>query len=152
AEGAHFQKDKGCTPGTREKILDRVTKWIECPETEGQTRTFLITGPPEAETSAIAHEIALRFSNCGRLASSFFFDPAYQADRRPHRLFTTLARDLADFDVMFKRALSDAVEADSSVCASWDCDRLFERLIHGPIEKHAIQPFGPIVVVIGALD
>src|SRR5436190_1290425 len=96
AEGACFNRAKTCLVDTRKRILDDITEWIN--STDDVPRVLLLSGPAGTGKSSIAHTIAFRFDNLGRLGSSFCFARSRQAELRPDTLFPTLACDLASHD------------------------------------------------------
>ena len=106
ADDATFDEAKGCQAGTRVGILDEITEWINA---EDGPRIFLLSGAAGTGKSAIAHTIAHRFKNMNRLGSSFCFVRG-RTDRGPDKLFSTVARDLADFDEGIRRTLYKVVK------------------------------------------
>ncbi|KAI0311906.1 hypothetical protein OF83DRAFT_1020355, partial [Amylostereum chailletii] len=146
--GAGFQSDKGCHPGTRKAILEEIENWINDPD--DWHRVCMILGPAGTGKSSIAHEVARRFKELQRLGSSFYFDRAKQASRRPEYLFTNMARDLADCEPCFKRALGEAISDDTDLRHTTDLARQLDKLILGPAK--ALRLVGLLVLVIDALD
>ncbi|KAJ7221322.1 hypothetical protein GGX14DRAFT_669358 [Mycena pura] len=147
-EDATFRADKGCLLGTREKILEHLTQWIETPNPD--TCTFILFGIAGSGKSAIAHEVARRYSVMHCLGSSFYFSSSDSTSRRPHTLFKNMALDLADFDTALRSVIAESLKADSSLAASRECGKLFKHLIQEPVEK--LSAVGPILIVIDALD
>ena len=144
--GPRFMPEKGCLPGTRTAFLDFITTWVNDP---GSERTLVLFGQAGTGKSSIAHELARRFDNMHRLASSFIFLRKEQS--KPYHLFTTLAHDLADRYPSFKAALGRVVQDDSSLrVRTRDYPTLFESLIIKPLD--GLRIVGPIFVVIDALD
>ncbi|KZP18910.1 hypothetical protein FIBSPDRAFT_1045847 [Athelia psychrophila] len=145
ADGARYNDKGGCTPGTHEALLQAIRDWVN----EDVTSTvLLVTGDPGIGKSAIANETAKWFEDLERLGSSFCFDPSYP-DRKPNKLFSTIARDLADFDQQWKARLYQAV-AKKAVRTTSSAVEQFERFILQPSQE--LATIGPIVVVIDALD
>lgn len=106
------------------------------------------------DASPVAHEVAWRYFNMGRLASSFTFDAPVGHDGRsmyhsPQMLIVSIARDLANFDGHFKSALRDAVATDPELAVSADCTQLFEQLILQPAKRLSVV--GPVVIVVDGL-
>src|SRR5436189_2214521 len=95
AAGAKFNSEKECLPGTRTKIINDITDWVNNPEAP---RMCLLTGVAGSGKSSIANTLAHLFDELGRLGSSFCFDRSHAAERRPDNVFSTIARDLADLD------------------------------------------------------
>jgi hypothetical protein len=104
AEGARYDPERQCLPGTREEVLKEITDWIN--STDGlMPRMFVLSGVAGSGKSSIAHTIARLFDDVGRLGSSFCFDRANQAKLRLDTFFSTIARDLADLDPQRKQSL-----------------------------------------------
>lgn len=102
-----------------------------------------------AGKSTIAHTIAQRCYKEGLLAASFFFDRSVAGRNEPKKLFSTIARSLADFDAELGNAIASAIEADHSI-ATAPITRQFDELIRQPISLNKFRK--PIVIVIDALD
>ncbi|KAH9024625.1 hypothetical protein EDB85DRAFT_269188 [Lactarius pseudohatsudake] len=146
--GSRFTPSKGCLPGTRTAFLDFIVKWVDGTASE---RSLVLFGQAGTGKSSIAHEIARRFDKMHRLTSSFIF--LRKEQHKPHHLFTTLARDLADRYPSFKSALGRIIMDDTSLrigAGTRDYDTLFESLILEPLK--GLHIVGPVVVVIDALD
>ena len=109
AEGARFQRENGCLPGTRKDIISEISQWINSSNSDDAHRILLLSGVAGSGKSAIANSMAQLFNQLGRLGSSFCFDRAQQAKRRPDNVFSTIARDLADLDPPWKRSLCSVV-------------------------------------------
>ena len=73
AKGVSFQRLKQCLPGTREGVLEEITRWMDDPSPDA-TRLMILTGTSGTGKSTIAHTIAHRYDQIGRLASSIFAD------------------------------------------------------------------------------
>ncbi|KAI0309826.1 hypothetical protein OF83DRAFT_1071430, partial [Amylostereum chailletii] len=146
--GAGFQSDKGCLPGTRKALLEEIESWVN--NTDDAPRVCVLLGPAGTGKSSIANEVARRFWALRRLGSSFCFDRAKQASRRPEHLFSSMARDLADHEPHFKQALSEVICDSTDLRHTTDPARQFDDLILRPLKNLCLV--GPIVVVIDALD
>jgi len=83
ANGARFDPDKGCLPGTREKIIEEIIEWVNSPNGDDVARVFFLSGVAGSGKSAIAHAIAKLFEQQKRLGSFYCFDRADQVNRRP---------------------------------------------------------------------
>ncbi|KAG2141430.1 uncharacterized protein EDB93DRAFT_1252575 [Suillus bovinus] len=97
AEGAGFDTRKECLQGTRTEILSDITKWVNSTG-NNVPRVLWLSGPAGKGKSAIAHTIAKWFNDVGGLGSCYCFDRQREADRRHEKIFSTIARDLADRD------------------------------------------------------
>jgi hypothetical protein len=114
AKGAWYDATKGCLPGTRREIIEEIVDWVNN-DAEDIPRVFLLSGMAGLGKSAIAHSLAQLFDGFGRLGSSFCFDRANQAERRPDNLFSTIACDLADLDPERKSALCQAIRGERAL-------------------------------------
>ena len=136
--------------GTRVAFLEFIINWVNDPNPESE-RGLVLFGQAGTGKSSIAHEIARQFDKMHRLTSSFIFLRRVQSEGKAYRLFTTLARDLADRYPSFKIALGKAVKDNTAVrVGTHDYETLFETLILEPLTDLCI--LGPILVVIDALD
>jgi hypothetical protein len=151
ALGAGLDTRKQCLQGTRTEILSQITDWVNSTG-DDVPRVLWLSGPAGKGKSAIAHTIATWFHNVGGLGSCYCFDRHREADRRHEKVFSTIARDLADRDPGMKRALADAVQAESALKNTVDIVQQWQKLLMGPIGKLSASNVGPVVVVIDGLD
>jgi hypothetical protein len=149
ATGARYDPDKGCLPGTRTEVIDEITNWVNS-DADTVPRVFLLIGMAGTGKSAISHTLARLFDDFGRLGSSFCFDRAHQAERRPDNLFSTIARDLADLDIERKSSLWKLIEGKTALRKTRSPREQFEKFILRPSKD--LVSFGPILIVIDALD
>lgn len=82
----------------------------------------------------------------------YCFDRHQQADRRHEKIFSTIARDLADRDPKMRRALASAVQAASSLKKTADIIQQWQKLLVEPLWKSSGSTAEPILIVIDALD
>jgi NACHT domain len=148
AEGASFDSTKQCLPGTRIGALDEITQWVN--RTNDENRIYMLYGAAGTGKSAIAHTIAGRFDQLGRLGSSFCFNRTFQSSRRVDNMFGTIARDLADREPQIKQVLWRGIRGNKALRTTPDLIRQLENFILNPAKKMEIV--GPIVIVIDALD
>jgi hypothetical protein len=111
-----------------------------------------LSGPAGKGKSAIAHTIANWFNETGGLGSCFCFDRHREADRRHEKIFSTIARDLADRDPGMKRALADTVKNDTSLKNTTDIIQQWRKLLMQPLNKLSASSVGPVLILIEALD
>ncbi|KAG2158585.1 uncharacterized protein EDB93DRAFT_554165 [Suillus bovinus] len=97
AEGAGLDTRKECLQGTRTEILSEITDWVNSTG-DNVPRVLWLSGPAGKGKSAIAHTIAKWFNDVGGLGSCYSFDRQREADCRHEKIFSTIARDLADRD------------------------------------------------------
>lgn len=145
---ASMGSSKGCLPGTRTVMLDKLSSWIyaEGPETP---HVAVLLGGAGMGKSSVVHSVAHRFKERGRLAASFVFDRS-QKDRGASMLFPTIARHFADIDDSMKAALIAAIENDAQLRTSKDLKDQFEHLILRPFQS--LSYCGPLLIAIDALD
>ena len=107
-EGAKYDPYKQCLGGTCQQIIEEITEWAN--SVDDPHRILLLTGVAGSGKSTIAHTVARLFDHLKHLGASFCFDRAQQAGRRLDWVFTTIARDLVDFDQKLKRSLRNEVQ------------------------------------------
>ncbi|KIM88434.1 hypothetical protein PILCRDRAFT_3429 [Piloderma croceum F 1598] len=149
AGGARFDPENVCLPHTRDEVIDEIHRWINN-SGGNNARIFYLSGIAGSGKSAIAHTIVHLYEQLGRLGSSFCFDRADQANRRPDNIFSTIARDLADLEPQRKHALWLAVKDKLSLRTTWAPREQFEQFILIPAKD--VKSTGLIVIVIDALD
>ena len=144
---AGLDPTKTCLEGTRKEVLQEIIDWIY--SGDDVQRVFWLSGAEGTGKSAIAHTVARWLKEAGRLGSFFCFDITRQGYPRPEKMFTTIARDLADFDLRLRQAVADAVSTDSALLV--DILLQWQRLVLEPLRKSSPH-LGPAVLVIDALD
>jgi len=142
---------KKCLDGTRMEILQEIDDWVHDVDVNAP-RIFWLHGQAGKGKSAIAHTIALQAKDRGELGSCFCFARDRQSEHREEKMFTTIARDLADQDPTFRRALSRIFANNRSLMATPDIIQQWEKLLLAPLSQVASGIVGRIVVVIDALD
>jgi hypothetical protein len=153
AQGARYDVEKGCLPGTRTAILDDLISWVNgtLPDpTMNDRRILLLTGVAGSGKSAIAHTLAKHFYQIRRLGSSYCFNRSKQVQLGPSNFFSTISRNLADLDSQWKAALWKVVEGDRALRTTHSVQEQFERFLVQPAA--GLTGVGPIVFVIDALD
>ncbi|KAF8962292.1 hypothetical protein BDZ97DRAFT_1702551 [Flammula alnicola] len=151
AGGAGLNMDKICLDGTRRGILDEITAWINNTEDDA-ARVFWLSGNAGTGKSSIAHTIARRFDELGRLGSCYCFDRNRGGDLRHEKIFTTIALDLADRDEQIRHALADAVRRATVLKNTTDITQQWKELVVKPAQQLSDAMVGPILIVIDALD
>ncbi|GJJ08970.1 hypothetical protein Clacol_003191 [Clathrus columnatus] len=150
APGAGLHTGKQCLPGTRIEILEEIINWVNDVD-ENCPRLFWLVGPAGIGKSAIAHSIALWFQSIGRLGSFFCFD-RNSPNKRREKVFSTIARDLADLDEQIKRKLAEVVHNKTSLQNTTDLHLQWKHFVFEPLQAISEVSTGPILVVIDALD
>ncbi|KAG2338271.1 hypothetical protein BDR05DRAFT_848415, partial [Suillus weaverae] len=151
AEGAGLDTRKQCLQGTRTEILSQITEWVNSTG-DNVPRVLWLSGPAGKGKSAIAHTIAKWFKDVGGLGSCYSFDRQREADRRHEKIFSTIARDLADRDPEMRQALADAVQTANSLKNTADITQQWQKLLIEPLKKSSGSTTEPIVIMIDALD
>ena len=149
--GAGLDTRKICLEGTRHEILDEITAWINNIE-DNPSRVLWLYGEAGTGKSSIAHTIADRFQKLGRLGSCYCFDRNQMAEQRDRKIFTTIARDLADRDKQMRRELANAIHQNTSLKHTTDILQQWKELIMKPAKAFSETMAGPIVIVIDGLD
>jgi WD40 repeat protein len=147
AQGAKFDPNRECLLGTRERIINDITDWVNSTDAP---HICLLTGVAGSGKSSIAMSVARLFDEVGRLGSSFCFDRSHAAERRPNNVFSTIARDLADLDAQRKSALWQVVQGRRAVRTTHAIAEQFDKFILLPAAD--LMAIGPILIVIDALD
>ena len=151
ARGAGRDTSKCCLPGTREDILSLIKSWIDSTGEDVQ-RVFWLSGTAGKGKSAIAHTVADWFNGRGGPGAFFCFDRTREADRRHEKIFTTIARDLADGDPIIRRTLANVVRDNKELRHMTDITRQWRELILEPVDAAARIVGAPVLIVIDALD
>jgi hypothetical protein len=149
AEGARYNSEKGCLPGTRREIIEEIVDWVNN-DAEDVPRVFLLSGMAGLGKSAIAHSLAHLFDGFGRLGSSYCFNRSNQTELRPDNLFSTIARDLADLDPSRKSTLYQVIHEKTALRKTRAPHEQFENFILQPAS--GLTSIGPLLIVIDALD
>ncbi|CCM06665.1 uncharacterized protein FIBRA_08950 [Fibroporia radiculosa] len=151
ASGVSLNTSKQCLEGTRTDILLEIKDWMSNIANDAK-QIMWISGMAGKGKSAIAHTIAGWAQACGMFGSCFCFDRTREGGRLHEKIFTTIARDLADHDPLVRRALADAIRDNNELRHSTDLRRQWEQLIVGPIRAASKIVRAPILIVIDALD
>ena len=149
AAAAGLNTTKHCLPGTREDILSEIKSWMTG---EDVPPVLWLSGTAGKGKSAIAHTIANWSKEAGCLGSCFCFDRTRVADHRHEKIFTTIARDLADCNPAIRRALASAVCDNNELRHTADITRQWRELIIEPIHVASTVVTAPVLIVIDALD
>ncbi|KAF8963104.1 WD40-repeat-containing domain protein [Flammula alnicola] len=121
-----------CLPGTRLEILQSVEEWLA--NTTIEQRAFWLSGLAGIGKSALSTTIANTLRAINRLGAFVYFNREVQGMSDPGILIRTVAFQLAEFDDRIGIAISS-----------------FENLLVRALSS-VTWPYGPIAVVIDALD
>ncbi|KAF7976989.1 hypothetical protein HWV62_4906 [Athelia sp. TMB] len=146
AEGASWDPQRACLPGTRLPILSAIGAWARRRVSE---QICLLEGVAGSGKTAISHTIAEILRAEGLLATAFFFSRDDTSRNTPKTLLATMARDIASLHPRAAQVIAEALEAEPAL-ASASLSRQFDALILEPC-RHL--PTGRTTVfVIDALD
>ncbi|KAJ7200506.1 hypothetical protein GGX14DRAFT_372137 [Mycena pura] len=147
--GARFA-EPACHPGTRVEILKDLAAWSR--DTQPDGKILWVYGLAGMGKSAIAQMFAGECNRDGNLGASFFFQRGHPECGTWHRLFVTIAYQLAFSVPELFLSVQQAVEKDPLIVARMM--RLqFERLIVGPLKQMAVTEHQKLpVLVLDGLD
>ncbi len=145
AQGATWDPDLICQPGTRESILAEVMDWIGNSRGSASAKIFCLTGVPGAGKTAIAHSVAKQCHDMGFLATAFFFNR--EDSQKAPMLLSTIICDLASRFPSFRTSISQAIEKDPSLASAG-----LTRQFNGLITPYADRIHEPVLIVLDALD
>jgi hypothetical protein len=146
AKGASWNPSRGCLSGTRTALLTEIFTWIT--NESSTTQLFWLADVAGAGKSSVAHSVAQWSHERNILASSFFFDREVAGRNNRQKLFSTIARDLANVDASLAQQIS--IEQDSSLPTA-PIPRLFDELVLKPSLRIS-NLVRPVVIVVDALD
>ncbi|KAJ7208983.1 hypothetical protein GGX14DRAFT_566684 [Mycena pura] len=127
--------DPACHPGTRVAVLEHLSAW------SNDTR-------PESSILWIAQMFAGDCKNKNRLGASFFFKRGHPERGSWHRLFTTIAYQLAISVPGLSLHVQHAVEANKLV-VSQAKELQFQLLIVEPLKRAPVPELLPILILDG---
>ncbi|KAG1850199.1 CHAT domain-containing protein [Suillus subalutaceus] len=147
AVGASIESQKIRDAPPRIDILESITSWIN---QDDKQQIYLLLGPKGSGKSTIAHTIARQFDAIVRLGSSYCFSCAAQDKRNATNLFSTIARDLADHDPQYMKALWATVKDKRALRETINPLAQFNYFILIPANQ--MTWIGPVLVVIDGLE
>ncbi|KAF7369418.1 putative nwd2 protein [Mycena venus] len=145
-DSAERFSEPACHPGTRVAVLERLTTWADDPRRESSI--LWLHGSAGMGKSAIAQLFAGKCNNRGRLGASFFFKRGDPERGSWHRLFTTVAFQLAHSVPGLLLHVQHAVEANKLV-VNQTKELQFQRLIVEPLKQAPAPQLHPILVLDG---
>ncbi|KAJ7016409.1 hypothetical protein C8F04DRAFT_537299 [Mycena alexandri] len=155
-----------CHPETRTELLNILWNWtcgIEPPknwtsdnfalsseEENGPSSCILwLYGPAGAGKSAVAQSFCQKLKDEGRLGGSFFFKRGHPSRGNAHKLFPTIAYQLALHLPQLNQLISQRIERDPAVVDRSLSDQLHQLIIE-PCRKTSFPQ--PVTVIIDGLD
>lgn len=149
ADGASWNSENvQCLNGTRTVLLENIWSWIKSINAKQSAEVYCLTGVAGAGKSIIVNTIARRCEREGLLVSPFFFDRDFP-ERKPEIVFSTIARNIADLHVDFRKQLISALESKRALVGA-PISLHFEELILKPSRRLPIDM--PVVIIIDGLD
>lgn len=147
AFGASIESQKIGDAPPRIDIVESITSWVN---QDNEQQIYLLLGPKGSGKSTIVHTIARQFDAIVRLGSSYCFSRAARDKRNATNLFSTIARDLADHDPQYMKALWSTVKDKRALRATINPLTQFNRFILIPASQ--MTCIGPVLVVIDGLE
>ncbi|PYH32190.1 WD-repeat protein [Aspergillus neoniger CBS 115656] len=143
------EHDSFCLEGTRVDLLKDIAEWIDADHNEG---IFWLSGMVGTGKTTIARTVARNYDQQSRLAASFFFTDANEDANSADSFASTVACQLANFDISMKNAIQDVLERCpllpyQGLSEQWT--RLVKEPLMAFIQKHDKYP---ILIVVDGLD
>ncbi|KAJ6559973.1 quinon protein alcohol dehydrogenase-like superfamily [Mycena capillaripes] len=138
-----------CLPGTREDILDDISKWLTTPS--GPSNVLWLSGVAGSGKSSIATSLSQRFRDQDCLGAFIFFTRNTLANSNPTAVLHSIAYSLAQFNDRIRDALCEVIAQKPGIVDA-PIRSQFEALMRGPLVS--AQPYleKPIVIILDALD
>ena len=134
---------QGCLRGTRKEVLQQIQCWLA---DEKDPPIFWLNGPAGTGKSTVAQTFAQTSFADGELGASFFCSQDFEDRRDTHRIFPTLASQLARRYPEFRHGLLPVLSANTEIAQESLCSQL-EKLIIGPFKAIPIRT----LIIIDAL-
>ncbi|KAG9096077.1 POC1 centriolar protein A [Ceratobasidium sp. 370] len=161
AFGASWDPNKACHAGTRVKLIEEIFAWIDSSNesialntpgisSSGGAQVFVLTGVVGVGKSTVAHSVAKRCNDEGRLGSSFFFDRSIERRKNLDFLFTTVAAGLANLDPRLAEEISNTIRHKMVHAPSVSATQQFDELV---VASCQVCPLNKrVVLVLDGLD
>ncbi|KAF6752678.1 hypothetical protein DFP72DRAFT_448948 [Ephemerocybe angulata] len=148
-----------CLPGTREKVIKRVTGWVDSSLLLNNSHVMWLYGYVGCGKSAIAQAVAETFARRKRLAASFFFFRGAGDRGTTSRFAATIASQVAAMIPSTAPYIAAALKAHAGLLSQpSSLATQFQRLVYDPIEAIKWDNMGlnlvrkPFIIVIDGLD
>lgn len=141
AREAHPNLNAGCLPGTRTEIMDAIFYWglgADAPPSatnnpmilpySQSSRVLWVCGALGTGKTSIIRSLAARMDALGCRRVYYGFDKN-QPSASIARLFSTIARDLADLDPGRKHKLVELLKEKTEIRTTGDCELQFQQFI-----------------------
>ncbi|KAF7369413.1 AAA-16 domain-containing protein [Mycena venus] len=138
--------EPACHPGTRVAVLEQLGAWAH--DTRPESSILWLHGSAGMGKSAIAQMFAGNCKNSGRLGASFFFKRGDPERGSWHRLFSTIAYQLAHSVPGFLLRVQHAVEANKLVISQAK-ELQFQQLIVETLQRAPVPEMLPILILDG---
>ncbi|KAF7369417.1 hypothetical protein MVEN_00270900 [Mycena venus] len=138
--------EPACHPGTRVAVLEQLSAWAD--DTRPESSILWLHGSAGMGKSAVAQMFAGNCKTSGRLGASFFFKRGDPEQGSWHRLFSTLAYQLAHSVPELLLHVQHAVETNKLVINQMK-ELQFQRLIVEPLKQVPVPQLLPILVLDG---
>jgi len=141
----HVQR-RGCTPNTREKILEDLMKWAKDPDSP---RMYWMNGMAGTGKTTIAYSFCEQLQEKGLLGANFFCSRSLAECSDIQYVIPTTTRQLALSCPQFAPALLKILEGDFQMPSFRN---QFKRLLSEPFQSISEPITDTLIIVIDALD
>ncbi|KAJ7906720.1 hypothetical protein B0H13DRAFT_2233561 [Mycena leptocephala] len=138
--------EPACHPGTRIAVSQQLSAWAD--DTRPETSILWLHGSAGMGKSAIAQMFAGNCHHHNRLGASFFFKRGHPERGSWHRLFTTIAYQLAYSVPVLLLRVQHAVKANKRIINQAK-ELQFQRLILEPLKQAPFPDMLPVLVLDG---
>jgi hypothetical protein len=138
--------NSGCFQGTRQMLIDQISKWFDNPQVP---QIFWLSGLGGTGKTAVAHTVCEKFHGNDQLGASFFFSRDEADRRRAASIIPTIAFQLASVNPAYRRKLCDALKEHPDAPSRAQQYQLRELLL-GPLKQVPSLP--PLLIILDALD
>ena len=140
------QRKTFCSEGTREHILAELLVWAT--EPSDGFHGCLITGQPGAGKSTLAATLAQHLKEANILCAQYFICRCHPGTTDPHKLFPTIAVQLAEWSKLARHVIAEAVD---TVHADHLGSEQVKSLLLQPLQEMT-KGSRMAVIIIDALD
>ncbi|KAG8729085.1 hypothetical protein FRC10_004305 [Ceratobasidium sp. 414] len=115
AGNAGYYLDRGCAPGTRERIIDEIVNWSQ--EDAGR-KLLWVHGFAGLGKTSVASSVCQRLKEQNRLAASFFCKRDDPSLHDSQCLLNTIVYRLATQPESYRHAVMEVIQEDPEICAA----------------------------------